>query len=139
MKLTWHQGENKPEPWKNGDIPQWDSGCLFIGSKGMLLSSYDKHLLLPEKDFAGYVRPAHSIKDSIGHHNEWVAACKSGELTTCHFDYSGPLSEVALLGNVAYRTGKKLEWDSAAMKAMNCPEADRFIQHHYRRGWTLQA
>src|SRR5262245_50866456 len=51
VKLTWHQGENKPELWKNGGIPKWGDGCLFIGSKGMLLASYDKHILLPEKNF----------------------------------------------------------------------------------------
>src|SRR5438094_3566311 len=57
VKLTWHQGESKPELWKSGGIPPWDSGCLFIGSKGMLLADYGKHVLLPEKEFAGFQRP----------------------------------------------------------------------------------
>src|SRR6266550_661825 len=112
VRLTWHQGEDKPEIWTTGGIPQWDSGVLFIGTNGrMLLSSYDKHLLLPDKDFAGFKRPEPFIPKSIGHHAEWIHACKTGEPTTCNFEYSGWLTEANHLGNVAYRLGKKLEWD----------------------------
>jgi hypothetical protein len=42
-----------------------------------------------------------------------------------------------LLGNVAYRTGQKLQWDAKNLKATNCSEADRFIRREYRKGWTL--
>ena len=62
VKLTWHQGEDKPEIWKNGGIPQWGDGCLFIGSKGMVLADYGRHVLLPEKDFAGFQRPAPTMR-----------------------------------------------------------------------------
>jgi len=75
VKLTWYQGTDKPELWKQGKIPQFGNGVLFIGDKGMLLSDYGKHVLLPEKEFAEYQRPAKSIPDSIGHHVEWVASC----------------------------------------------------------------
>ena len=68
---------------------------------------------------------------------EWIEAIKTGGTTTCRFDYSGPLTETALLGNVAFRVGKKLEWDFEKLKATNCGEADEFIQHHYRRGWKI--
>jgi hypothetical protein len=81
--------------------------------------------------------PARTIPDSIGHHQEWIQACKTGKPTTCNFDYSGPLTETALLGNVAYRVGRKLEWNAAALKAADCPEADRYLQHHYRAGWSI--
>ena len=93
--------------------------------------------MLPEKDFAGFVPPAPSIPDSIGHHKEWTEACKTGGPTTCNFDYSGALSETVLLGNVAFRAGKKLEWDAKKLRARNCPAADEFIQHHYRKGWAI--
>ena len=112
-------------------------GLMFVGSKGQLISDYGRHVLLPEKDFEGFVKPQPFIQDSIGHHREWIEAIKTGGTTTCRFDYSGPLTETALLGNVAYRVGKKLEWDFASMKATNCPEADEFIQHQYRRGWKI--
>ena len=48
VQLTWYQGEDKPEIWKTGGIPQWDSGVLFVGSEGrMLMSNYGQHVLLP--------------------------------------------------------------------------------------------
>jgi hypothetical protein len=137
VKLTWHQGTSKPEIWKQGGIPKWDSGCLFIGSKGMLLADYGKHVLLPEKDFAGFQRPPQTIARSPGHHQEWLLACKSGGRASADFEYSAWLTEANHLGNVAYRTGKKLVWDAATLKASNAPEADRFIRRSYRAGWSL--
>ncbi len=72
VKLTWYQGTLKPQLWQQGKIPAWGDGVLFIGSKGMLLSNYGKHVLLPEKEFADFQRPAKTIPDSIGHHAEWL-------------------------------------------------------------------
>ena len=138
VRLTWHQGEDKPEIWTAGGIPQWDSGVLFIGTNGrMLLSSYDKHLLLPEKEFVGFKRPEPFIPKSIGHHAEWIHACKTGEPTTCNFQYAGWLTEANHLGNVAFRAGQKLLWDSAGLRATNTRAADQFIRREYRKGWKL--
>ena len=138
VRLTWHQGEDKPEIWTRGGIPQWDSGVLFVGTQGrMLLASYDKHVLLPEKDFAGFKPPEPFIPKSLGHHAEWIHACKTGAPTTCNFDYAGWLTEANHLGNVAYRVGRKLEWDSANLRATNAPEAAPFIRREYRPGWSL--
>ncbi|MCI0624034.1 MAG: Gfo/Idh/MocA family oxidoreductase [Acidobacteria bacterium] len=139
LKLTWYQGVNKPAIWTAGGIPQWNSGVLFIGDKGMLLSDYGKHVLLPEKQFEGLERPAPSIPNSIGHHAEWLNACKTGEPTTCNFEYSGWLTEANHLGNVAYRVGKKLEWDPAAIRCPNAREADAYLRRKYRSGWKLKA
>ena len=110
---------------------------LFIGDKGMLQADYGRNLLLPESDFKDYKRPEPTIPASIGHHNEWIEACKTGSPTTCNFGYSGALTEAVLLGNVSYRAGRKLDWDAKALKATNCPEADRYIRREYRAGWTL--
>jgi predicted dehydrogenase len=135
VTLTFHQGESRPEAWRDGRIPQWASGCLFVGDKGMVLSDYSKHMLLPEKDFAGFVRPAETIAKSPGHYVEWINAAKTGAPTTCDFQYSGWLTEANHLGGVALRTGKKLHWDAGTMKATNAPEADQFLRREYRRGW----
>jgi predicted dehydrogenase len=137
VKLTWYHGGKKPDLLAPDIAAKWNGGILFMGSKGMLLSDYNRHQLLPEKDFADFVPPRPFIPDSIGHHKEWIEACKTGGPTTCNFDYTGALTEAALLGNVAYRVGRKLDWDAATLKATNCSEADRFIQHHYRRGWRI--
>jgi predicted dehydrogenase len=137
VRLTWYHGGKQPPLLTSEQAAKWKSGVLFIGKKGMILANYENHTLLPEKDFEGFVRPEPFIKDSIGHHLEWIEACKIRGPTTCNFDYSGALTETVLLGNVAYRVGKKLEWDPKKLRAANCPEAEHFIQHHYRKGWKL--
>ena len=137
VKLTWYQGEEKPELWRDRSIPQWDSGVLFIGSKGMLLSDYGRHTLLPEETFKDFKRPEPTIPESMGHYKEWLHACKTGAPTTCPFSYSGPLTEANHLGNVAYRVGKKLEWNAQKLQASNAPEAAQFIRRTYRKGWDL--
>ncbi|MCA9139429.1 MAG: gfo/Idh/MocA family oxidoreductase, partial [Planctomycetales bacterium] len=137
VKLTWHQGDRKPEIWKQGGIPQWKSGVLFVGSKGMLLSDYNKHALLPEDDFVDFQYPDPFIPDSPGHHAEWVAACLEGGTTGSPFSYAGPLTEANHLGNVAYRVGEKITWDPVNMKCVGCPQADPFIRRTPREGWSL--
>ncbi|MBN2328831.1 MAG: Gfo/Idh/MocA family oxidoreductase [Candidatus Omnitrophica bacterium] len=137
VKVTWYQGVHKPEIWKEGKIPQWGSGVLFIGDQGMLLADYGKHTLLPEEKFKDFKRPEPFIPKSLGHHAEWIHACKTGDPTTCNFVYADWLTEANHLGNVAFRAGKKLEWDPKTLKATNAPEADRFIKRQYRKGWEL--
>jgi hypothetical protein len=137
IQLTWHQGANKPQIWNEGGIPQWSSGCLFVGDKGMLLSDYGKHTLLPEDKFADFKRPEPSIPKSIGHHAEWINAAKTGAPTTCNFEYAGWLTEANHLGNVAFRAGKKLEWDAQNLRATNAPEIEHLIHRQYRKGWKL--
>ena len=137
VKLTWHQGVNKPELWKRGKIPQWKNGVLFIGSDGMLLSDYRKHLLLPEDKFTEFRYPEPFVPDSPGHHQEWVEACLGNGTTGSPFSYAGPLTEANHLGNVAYRVGEKITWDAENMKCVGCPQADPFIRREPRSGWSL--
>jgi predicted dehydrogenase len=137
VKLTWYQGKNRPPLIAEGKVPGWDSGVLFVGSKGMLLSDYGKNVLLPEERFVDFKRPEPFLAPSIGHHEEWIQAAKTGGPTTCDFEYSGWLTEANHLGNVAYRVGKKLEWDAQALRATNAPEADPLIRREYRSGWSL--
>jgi hypothetical protein len=137
LDLTWYHGGKRPEILSDELFAKDKSGVLFVGEKGRLVSDYSKHALLPEEKFKDFAPPQPFIPNSIGHHKEWTQAIKTGGVSTCHFGYSGPLTETALLGNVAYRVGKKLEWDAVNLRAKNCPEADRLIQHHYRAGWKL--
>ena len=137
LTLTWYQGSQKPEIWKAGGIPQWPYGVLFVGKKGMLLANYEKNTLLPEKDFAGFEPPPQTIPPSLGHHEEWLHACKTGSATTCHFGYSGLLTEANHLGNVAYRAGRKIEWDARKHHIPHAPEAEKFLGQECRKGWSL--
>ncbi len=137
VKLTWYDGDNPP-PFPTGhDIPNGGLGALFIGKEGMLRADYGSRTLYPREKFANFKPPAQTIANSIGHHKEFFEACKSGGPTTCNFDYSGALTEAVLLGTVAYRVGKRLQWDPVNLKATNCPAADRYLRPHYRKGWTL--
>lgn len=137
-KLHWHQGASKPDVWKNDPfISKWNSGVLFIGDKGMLLSDYGKHVLLPEADFKDFQAPKPFIADSPGHHAEFLAAIKNGTPTGSPFSYAGPLTEANHLGNVAHRAGGKIVWDAKNMRITNNEDANRFLSRVPREGWSL--
>ncbi|MCE9546832.1 MAG: Gfo/Idh/MocA family oxidoreductase [Planctomycetia bacterium] len=136
VKLTWYDGNMVPR--QIAGHATGGGGVLFIGADGkQLWSDYGRHQLLPADKFQGFKPPAPTIPNSIGHYNEWIKACKEGTPTTCSFEYSGPLTEAVLLGNVAYRAGKKLAWDGNQQKVTNTTDADPFLKRAYRPGWTL--
>ncbi len=137
-QLTWYQGKYKPPQWHDKSIPQFDSGVLFVGDDGMLLSDYGQHVLLPEDKFVNFQPPAPFIPDVAGHHEDWLNGCRTGAPTGSSFDYAGPLTEANHLGNVAFRAGGKIEWDSANMQAHNLPAAAPFISRTPRDGWSLE-
>jgi hypothetical protein len=143
LAFYWSDGGRHHDPVKNTKdargrpLSSWGLGVLFVGDKGMLAANYGEYHLLPKGQFEGYRPPAPSIPNSIGHWNEWVKACKTGGETTCNFDYSGALTETILLGVVAYRTGKKLEWDAKGLKTPNEPGAEEYLTKTYRKGWEV--
>ena len=112
-------------------------GALFVGDQGKLLADYTRKQIIPHDGAVLTADPPKTIPPSLGHYQEWLHACKTGEPTLCNFSYSGKLIEHNLLGVVAHRVGKKLEWDAENLKATNAPEADKFIHKTYRDGWAL--
>ena len=68
---------------------------------------------------------------------EWIAACEGGKAAETNFNYAGPLTEIVLLGNIAFRLDKVLKWDSANLLFSNAPEANEFIHRIYREGWSI--
>lgn len=137
ITLTWYHGGKQPDRLTGEPREYFKSGVLFVGERGELLADYGRHQLMPESNFADFKPPPPFIPDSMGHHKEWIAAIRSGGRTTCNFDYSGALTEAALLGNVAYRLGRRIEWDAERLVARNESGAASLIQHEYREGWTL--
>ena len=143
VKLIWYDGGLKPpRPEELEDQRRMSSdvgSLLFVGDKGkILMSSYRSGpRLIPESKMKEYKPPPKSIPKSIGHHEEWLAACKGGARPGADFDYSGPLTEAVLLGNAAIRTGKKLRWDGANMKITNLPKANEYLRREYRQGWEI--
>jgi predicted dehydrogenase len=150
LKLIWYDGNLRPPrpPELEEDQEMGDNGHLLIGDNGKILSHRGQgrrgFQLIPQKRAKEYGDPPKKIARSIGHHQEWIEACKGGQPAGSNFDWAGPLTEVVLLGNVALRpelreelTMKKLLWDGAQMRFTNCDDANKFLRTEYRKGWTL--
>ncbi len=135
VRLTWYDGSMTPKKVMGENVP--GSGVMFVGSEGKLFADYGSFRLFPEEKFAGFTPPPQSIPKSIGHYAEWIKACREGTPTTCNFGYSGPLSEAVLLGNVAYRSGRRIDWNGPAMKVTNASDADALVRKAYRSGWDV--
>lgn len=119
VRLRWACGDLVPkQELASRGLEAWKNGVLFVGSKGWLCSNYDRHEIGPKEAFAGYTPPSPSIPKSIGHHREWIEACKLRTLPSCHFGYAAPLTEAVLLANAAYRgaRGKVLQWEAESLQ-----------------------
>ena len=134
--LTWHDGDRIPREVAGERVPA--NGVMFIGTEGKMFADYGRYRLFPSDKFSNFEPPAQTIPKSIGHHQEWIKACKDGSPTTCNFDYSGALTETVLLGTVAYRAGKPLEWDAKNLTATNFKGAEALINKEYRAGWEVE-
>jgi predicted dehydrogenase len=139
VTVVWYHGGKLPPKELVGDFTLPSNGSLFVGEKGKLLVPHGGSLQVAPQELGEELRKLQSTipAPTAGHHGEWLQACKTGQATGSNFAYAARLTEIVLLGNVAYRVGKAVEWDVAAMKAKNCPEAEAFVRRDYRRGWTL--
>lgn len=144
VTVTWYDGgmmPPRPEELPD-DMPlgNKNGGVIFVGDKGKIVAADENAQnprLLPESVANEFNALPQKLPRSVGHHLEWIAACKGGPAAGANFDYSGPLTEIVLLGNLAIRTGKKLRWDGPNMNCTNLPEANAFIHAPYREGWSL--
>jgi predicted dehydrogenase len=143
VTLTWYDGLRVPRPRDLDDKDELghpEGGALFKGSEGMLTCGVygENPRLLPASRMTDFTPPEPSIPRVEGtHEDDWVRAIKSGEKAGADFAYSGPLTEVCLLGNIAKRFGTKLQWEPDAMQFTNRPEADAYARRAYRDGWSL--
>lgn len=137
LKLFWYEGGKPDESLMKGAKPD-DNGSLFIGESGTIMAGYQKDpVLLDPKEELKVVIPEKSIPSSPGHHEEFVQACLGGPPAGSNFGYSGPLTETILLGNVAIRAGKKIEWDGEKLRVTNDEDANKYIKREYQNGWKL--
>jgi predicted dehydrogenase len=162
VTLWWFDGGNKPPKEVTSNVASLldqvsGSGCILSGDKGELFSPDDGDgdfrffaKLKDEKELkrATEHEAAKAIPQTIPRnvfkggtderqHQEWIAACKGGAPAYSNFDVAAYLTEIMLLGCVAMRTGKKLEWDGPGMRAKNAPEASQYVRREYRKGWNL--
>jgi predicted dehydrogenase len=146
VKLHWYDGgilPARPEELEEDERQlNAEDGIIFVGDKGkMLVNGWggEKPRLIPERRNQEYKRPPKTLPRSIGHHKEWIEACKHGSPTRSNFDFAGPLTEAVLLGALCIRHGgEKLIWDSVNFKITNAPEANNLLHYEYRKGWKLE-
>jgi predicted dehydrogenase len=141
VKLVWYDGGRLPPPEALDSETPTENGAILIGEKGKIAQGVGVGgglKLYPLKDFEAVPLPPKGTSTGYAHYTEWLECCRTGKTAGTDFTaYGGPLTEMVLLGNVAFRVGRKIEWDAENLKAKNCPEADAFLRREYRKGWTL--
>jgi predicted dehydrogenase len=141
VRLHWYDGGVKPPI--PADAPSGQvlpgSGAYYVGDKGVLLTGFTggEHRLLPESRAKEFQAPAKSKPRSEGHYIEWINACKGGPAASCEFGFGGLVTEVALLGTIAERTQKSLDWDPKRLRFPNDAATSALLNPPYRKGWKL--
>jgi len=135
LRLVWYDGGLKPprpEQLESGrELP--DSGNMYIGDKGIILGNR----IIPEEKMIAYKLPPKTLKRRSGTWGEWVEAIRGGDEAGCNFEWASILTEAVLLGNIAIRTGKRLDWDAEKMRFTNNGAANKYVNPAYRSGWSL--
>ena len=142
VKLTWYEGTcpPRPEDLEDGRKMPAEGGVIFNGSKGKIMCGVygDSPRLVPEALMKEAKFPEKTLpRVAGGHEQDWVRAAKAGTQAGADFAYSGPLTEMCLLGNVAKRVDARIEWDAANLKVTNLAEANAVVRTEYRKGWSL--
>ena len=136
LRLVWYDGGLKPprpaclEPGR--ELPA--SGNMYIGDKGVILGNR----IVPEEKMKAYKMPAKTLERRSGTWGEWVEAIRGGRPAGCHFEWASVLTEAVLLGNIAIREGKRLDWDADKMRFTNHAPANRYVDEPYHNGWSLR-
>lgn len=134
MTLVWHGGGWQPPRPEQLEPDREISGDLYLGASGVLMG----HRLIPETAMRRYGRPPRRLERSIGHDEEWIAACRGGPPAGADFvHHAGRLTETPLLANIAMRLDRKLTWDGPNLRFPDDPEATALLHREYRAGWSL--
>ena len=133
LVLSWNVS-----PQGQPGFEQHSIGCVFQGSKGTLFADYETHeLYVGGKRVTDFERPPRSIPDSPGHIREFLDSIRSRRPTSCNVEYAYRLTKGGLLGNIAYRTGRRVYWDDARETITGDAKAQALTVRHYRKPWRL--
>lgn len=139
--LIWYDGGMKPlisHPMSEKGETYKPEGMMFIGDKGRIIAEFrgEKPVLYAETQAVSQ-ETGPSEQTGQDSNNVWINAFKNKTQSPGSFIYAGPVTETILLGAVALRAGKKVDYDSASMKITNIPEANKYLVREYRPGWEL--
>lgn len=157
VRVKWYEGPNVPQIAKDFEAAQaaeaakpgrdikpksYADGIFMVGKKQTLFSPGmrpQSPRLFDEgawQDFRRNTPPKTIPRIKGGNIAEWIRAVKGeGPTPGSHFDYAEGLTELILLGALAIRTGKDIEWDPKAMKITNHRSLNKYIKPKARRGW----
>jgi len=138
VKVVWYDGGIKPTLPLGWDRPLPGSGTLYVGDEGMLLAT-NNLVLLPESRTSALEQVPRTLPRRPGTWGEWQEACRGGEKAGCHFAWAGLLTDFVLLGNIAIRTGERLEYDAQARQFVNSQRGNELLSQPYENGWSLKA
>ncbi|MEM9479108.1 MAG: Gfo/Idh/MocA family oxidoreductase [Verrucomicrobiota bacterium] len=140
VTLKWFEkGHEVPKPkrWDKSKPLDPGGGMYMEGTKETLYHAGmrpTRPILTPDDRFNDR-KPDLAKIDRLPHHGkggpiqEWYRAIKNeGPTPGSNFDYAAPLTEMGLLGGIAQRTGKILEWDPEGMKIKGQSELDGLIR-----------
>lgn len=144
VKMFWYDGGKLPPrpPGLEDNRQLGDNGIYFVGDKGTILAGgwSGTPRLVPESRMKDFTMPPKTIvRCPGGHRREFLEAVKTGRPQDAHsgFWYSAPFTESLLVGLLAVRYGKRVEWDSTTLTSPNTPEATALIHKPYRPGFGI--
>ncbi|MDO5309197.1 MAG: Gfo/Idh/MocA family oxidoreductase [Planctomycetia bacterium] len=134
VRLVWSDGGIKPpmpKGWEGDALP--NEGVLYIGDQGVMFNDQ----ILDKDRAAKFADVPKSLPRRGNVMAEWLEACRGGEPAGSNFLDAAPLLEFVLLGVVAIRSRKPVEYDRDKNEVVNNPEANQFLKANYQNGWSL--
>lgn len=141
VKMFWYDGGMMPPHTLMGGkpFPGDFNGVVFVGTKGTIAAAYmGEPFLVDDKQQKEIKPPDITLPRVKGeHHKEWLESISGGPASASNFEHAGRLTETVLVGNLAVRTGQRIEWDAKNMKVLNHRDAQKYVKREYRKGWEL--
>lgn len=119
-----------------------DHGIAFIGNNGTLIVNRGGWEVIEEKQSKSKVSKAFVAPSDNGLDEHWknfVGVVKSRKMDDlhCSIQAGAHVATVAQMGNIAYRTGKKLFWDKDAGKFTDDAINKQYLMKEYHNGYKL--
>ncbi len=112
------------------------NGMAFYGTNGALFADRIGYEIYPDRDRV--VRRQHNTTDATGlHAANFIECVRSRKKPAGEVEIGHRSTLVAHLGNIAFKTGKKLRWDAAKEEFAGAPDANALLRRQARKPWDL--